>query len=151
MNRILIFLCAIAVFGSCEKQRVKKENESIEEYLDEKGLSAEKTEEGVYFIIDEVGTGDNPLASDDVTVDYEGYTLDEKVFDSSYERGKPATFNLQNVIEGWQIGIPLFREGGSGTLIIPSELAYGTNPPPGSGIEKNEVLVFDIELHQIIR
>ena len=84
-------------------------------------------------------------------MDYEGYKLNGEVFDSSYERGERATFGLYQVIEGWQIGIPIIGEGGEITLIIPSDYAYGSNPPPGSSIGRNEVLVFDVKLYDIIQ
>ena len=148
----LLSIAAMLVFSisSCSKDRIEKDGKSIEKYLEEKGLTAEVTEDGIYYIMDVVGTGTRPTVNDEVTVHYRGYTLEDEVFDSSYDRNEPATFPLSNVIEGWQLGIPLFKEGGKGTLFIPSSLAYGKNPPYGSGIEKNEVLIFDVELIDVL-
>jgi FKBP-type peptidyl-prolyl cis-trans isomerase len=84
-----------------------------------------------------------------VKVHYKGYKLDGSTFDSSYDRGQPIEFPLSGVIKGWTEGIPLFEEGGKGTLLIPSSLAYGQNAPPGSTIKANEVLLFDVELIKI--
>lgn len=144
----MLFFLGCLSLTSCEDQE-KVDEELILEYIAENGLDASSTEEGLYYVINEEGTGDRPDITSTVTVDYEGLTLDGSIFDSSYDRGVPATLPLTNVIIGWQIGIPLFKEGGSGTLLIPSYMAYGTNPPPGSGIGRNEVLIFDVELHTI--
>ena len=75
--------------------------------------------------------------------------MDGTIFDSSILRGEKITFPLANVIRGWQLAIPLLKEGGKGTFLIPSYLAYGTNPPNGSIISKDEVLIFDVELFEI--
>lgn len=91
------------------------------------------------------GSGDEAGEGATVTVHYVGVawsTGDE--FDSSWDRGEPATFPLSQVIEGWQEGIPGMREGGRRRLIIPPDLAYGVQPPPG--IAPNETLVFVIDL-----
>ncbi len=131
------------------KEQVEKDRLQIEDYLEDNNLTAEVTDEGLYYIISVPGTGVHPDINSEVTVHYAGYKLNGDIFDSSYDRGEKITFPLANVIRGWQIGIPLFKEGGSGKLIIPSHLAYGSSPPPGSTIGKNEVLVFDIELFEV--
>ncbi|HMT35931.1 MAG TPA: FKBP-type peptidyl-prolyl cis-trans isomerase, partial [Chitinophagaceae bacterium] len=84
-----------------------------------------------------------------VKVHYKGYKLNGEKFDSSYDRNEPIDFPLSGVIKGWTEGIPMLEEGGKGTLLIPSHLAYGQNGPPGSKIGPNEVLLFDVELIQI--
>ncbi|MEY2925194.1 MAG: hypothetical protein RLZZ337_1744 [Bacteroidota bacterium] len=144
----LLFFSMIFLL-SCGKDQVEVDNTKIADYLAENNLTAEVTDDGLYYIIAKEGTGARPNILSEVTVHYKGYLLNGDIFDSSYDRGKKATFPLANVIEGWQLGIPLFKEGGSGTLIIPSRLAYGENPPRGSFIKKNEVLVFDIELFEV--
>ena len=144
---ILFFLGCLALTSCTDQESV--DEELILDYIAENGLDANVTEQGLYYVIDEEGTGARPNLSSTVTVDYEGTTLDGNVFDSSYDRGVPATFPLNNVILGWRIGIPLFREGGAGTLLIPSHMAYGDEPPPGSSIGRNEVLIFDVELHTV--
>ena len=99
----------------------------------------------MYYVINEEGTGDNPTASSNVTVAYKGYFTDGNVFDESNVDG--ISFNLGGVIPGWTEGIQYFKEGGSGQLLIPSHLAYGSNDyrdiPGGS------VLIFDISLKSI--
>ena len=138
----LLFLClSIAFLGACSKEDPVV---SIEEYLEENNLTAEMTPEGLYYIIEQPGTGRRPTINNEVEVHYHGELLNGDVFDSSINRGTPATFPLRNVILGWQIGIPLFKEGGKGKLICPPDLAYGSNPP--RGIPNNAVLVFDVEL-----
>lgn len=147
-NLLMLILLACTGLISCESQETVDE-ELILKYIADNELNANATVEGLYYVIDEEGTGARPDITSTVTVDYEGFTLDGSIFDSSYDRGEPATFPLTNVITGWQLGIPLYREGGSGTLLIPSRMAYGNNPPPGSGIRRNEVLAFDVELHTV--
>jgi peptidylprolyl isomerase len=93
------------------------------------------------------GSGAEVKAGDTVTVQYVGVSWSTgKQFDSSWDRGEPATFPLGNVIEGWQEGIPGMKEGGRRRLTIPPDKAYGAEPPPGSGIAPNETLVFVIDL-----
>ncbi|HMS53079.1 MAG TPA: FKBP-type peptidyl-prolyl cis-trans isomerase, partial [Chitinophagales bacterium] len=71
------------------------------------------------------GTGPNPTLKDKVEVNYRGALLDGTEFDPSYGRGQSITFPLGSVVKGWQDGIPMFKAGGKGKLVIPSELAYG--------------------------
>jgi FKBP-type peptidyl-prolyl cis-trans isomerase len=92
------------------------------------------------------GTGPTPKSTDKVKVHYKGTLLDGTEFDSSYKRGEPATFPLDSVIAGWTEGLQLMKVGGKARLVIPAELAYGENGPPGSPIGPNSTLVFDIEL-----
>lgn len=123
----------------------------IREYIKEKNLKTLKTASGIYYVVDKTGNGKHAVATDKVKVHYKGYKMDGTKFDSSYDRNQPVDFPLSGVIRGWTEGIPLFEEGGKGTLIIPSSLAYGTNPPPGSNIKPNEVLLFDVELLEILK
>jgi peptidylprolyl isomerase len=96
------------------------------------------------------GSGPAVTANDTVTANYCGVGLGGKtVFDSSYSRGTPATFPLSGVIAGWQQGVPGMKVGGSRLLVIPGALAYGPNPPGGSGIGPDETLVFVVELTAI--
>ncbi len=95
----------------------------------------------------EKGTGAEAKKGATVTVNYVGVAWSTKEeFDSSWERGQPATFSLGQVIEGWQEGIPGMKEGGRRRLVIPPDLAYDDQPPPGSGIKPGETLVFVIDL-----
>jgi len=125
------------------------DEELILQYIDDNNLNAEEGPEGLYIVRDVEGTGASPTLNDVVVVDYEGFLLDGTKFDSSIDRGTPAEFPLSGLIRGWQLGIPLLKEGGRATLILPSALAYGNNPPPGSPIPVNAVLVFDIELIEV--
>lgn len=105
------------------------------------------TDSGLQFeAITEVADGTSPVPSDRVTVHYEGRLLDGTVFDSSYDRGTPATFGLGQVIPGWTEGLQNMTVGDKYTFWIPSDLAYGANPPQGSNIPVNALLVFDVEL-----
>ena len=92
-----------------------------------------------------MGTGAQPTASSNVTVAYKGYFTDGNVFDESKAEG--ISFGLNQVIKGWTEGIPFFKEGGNGVLLIPSHLGYGSN---GSGpIPGGSVLVFNVKLIKV--
>jgi len=94
-----------------------------------------------------VGEGDAVQAGATVTAHYVGYgAATGQMFDSSWIRGEPATFPLPNVILGWQEGLVGMQTGGRRLLVIPAELGYGNNPPPGSGIEAGETLIFVVDL-----
>jgi peptidylprolyl isomerase len=96
------------------------------------------------------GSGAAVKAGDTLTVNYCGVGLGGKaLFDSSYSRGTPATFPLDGVIAGWQQGLVGMQEGGTRLLVIPGALAYGANPPGGSGIQPDETLIFVVELAKI--
>ena len=146
---LILGLALIAItLGGCSKDYVEINDTEIQDYISSEGLSAEKTDDGLYYVISEEGTGDRPLSTSTVVVHYNGYLLNGNVFDSSYDRGEKSEFSLSGVIEGWKLGIPLIKEGGEIKLIIPSHLAYGKQPPTSS-IPKNAVLVFDIELFEV--
>lgn len=105
------------------------------------------TESGLQYEVITKGNGKTPSATDTVTVHYTGTLLDGTVFDSSVERGEPATFALNQVIKGWTEGLQLMKEGDKFKFFIPSELAYGPN---GSrNIEPNSTLIFEIELLKV--
>ena len=108
---------------------------------------AQTTPSGLMYIDTQVGSGTSPTMDQTVVVHYTGkLAADGKVFDSSVQRGQPATFPLRGVIKGFSEGILTMKPGGKRTVLIPAALAYGANPPPGSGIPANADLVFDIEL-----
>ncbi|HET6614049.1 MAG TPA: FKBP-type peptidyl-prolyl cis-trans isomerase [Kofleriaceae bacterium] len=109
---------------------------------------AEKTASGLASRVLRPGTGTtHPTAADKVTVHYVGWTVDGKRFDSSVERGQPATFPLGHVIPGWTEGVQLMVEGERRRFWIPADLAYGEHPArPGAPAG---MLVFDIELIHI--
>jgi FKBP-type peptidyl-prolyl cis-trans isomerase len=96
------------------------------------------------------GTGDTVKAGDTITVDYTGAVASTGViFQSSKDSGQPVSFPLSGVIAGWSQGIPGVHVGGTRRLLIPANLAYGANPPAGSGIPANADLVFDVTVHKI--
>lgn len=120
---------------------VQNEKE-ITDYIAKNNLIAQKSETGLYYIINEEGIGKQPNANSDVTVAYKGYFTNGKSFDKSEAAG--ITFNLQQVIKGWTEGIQYFKEGGSGVILVPSSLGYGNGGRPG--IPGGAVLIFDIKL-----
>lgn len=103
------------------------------------------TESGLQYKVNSQGKGDSPSATSEVTVHYTGKLLDGSVFDSSVERGQPATFPLNGVIPGWTEGLQLMKPGAKYTFFIPSELAYGTRGAPPR-IAPNATLIFEVEL-----
>ena len=111
--------------------------------------SADKTASGIASRVLTKGSGtEHPKATDQVSVDYSGWTTDGKMFDSSITRGQPAVFPLNRVIAGWTEGVQLMVEGEKRRFWIPGKLAYGENPPPGAPAG---TLVFDVELHEIVK
>ncbi len=97
-----------------------------------------------------VGTGVEAKANDTVTAHYTGAVAATGiVFQSSIDSGSPIPFGLNQVIQGWSKGVPGMKEGGKRRLLIPSALAYGANPPAGSGIPADADLVFDVELVKV--
>ncbi len=119
-------------------------------------LSANAQKEGVntlasglqYEIVTE-GNGDKPSATSQVTVHYHGILTDGTVFDSSIERGEPATFGVNQVIKGWTEALQLMPVGSKWRLYIPENLAYGANPHPQGPIKPYMALIFDVELIEI--
>jgi len=104
---------------------------------------------GLQYKILQEGSGESPDPEDKVTVHYEGKLVDGRVFDSSFERGDPAEFPVNRVIEGWTEALQLMKPGSEWMLYIPPDLAYGDNPRPGGIIEPNAVLVFRVKLLSI--
>ena len=103
------------------------------------------TDSGLQYKVLEAGEGDAPAPSDIVTVHYRGTLVDGTQFDSSYDRGQPATFPVGGVITGWTEALQLMKPGAKYQLAIPSGLAYGERGA-GQVIGPNAVLLFDIEL-----
>jgi len=133
-----------------EAARAKRQVEHLKEtaaegaaYLAEnaKKPGVKTTASGLQYKVLTPGTGKKPTAADTVTVNYRGTLIDGAEFDSSYARGRPATFPLNGVIAGWTEGVQLMQEGGKAQLVIPPALAYGDK-----GELAGQVLIFDIEL-----
>ena len=102
------------------------------------------TASGLQYIAEKQGTGPKPKATDTVKVHYLGTKIDGEKFDSSYDRGQPATFPLNGVIKGWSEGLQLMPVGSKYKLFVPADLAYGENAPGQIG--PNATLIFEVEL-----
>ncbi|NKI27377.1 peptidylprolyl isomerase [Arenibacter sp. 6A1] len=143
------FALVFALFISCDDDKkaenidyTAKNELEITEYIKDNNLNAQKGDYGLYYVIDEPGDGKQPSASSQVTVAYKGTFINGEIFDQSGAEG--ITFGLNQVIRGWTMGIPYFKEGGSGMLLIPAHLGYGsTDRGP---IPAGSVLVFDVKL-----
>lgn len=107
------------------------------------------TESGLQYEVVTEGNGDKPGAQSNVTVHYHGTLIDGTVFDSSIERGQPASFGVHQVIKGWTEALQLMSAGSKYRLYIPQDLAYGGTPHPGGPIEPYMALIFDVELLEI--
>jgi FKBP-type peptidyl-prolyl cis-trans isomerase FkpA len=120
-------------------------------FLTENGKKAgvKTTSSGLQYELVNAGTGPHPGATDTVSVHYEGTLLDGTVFDSSYERGEPTEFPLDQVIAGWTEGIQLMEVGSTYRLFIPSDLAYGEQGVRNF-IPPNSTLIFKVELLGIV-
>jgi peptidylprolyl isomerase len=117
--------------------------------IDGKTVMLKSMPDGLKYYDIKIGTGPNPKIGQTVSVQYTGTLVDGTKFDSSYDHGgQPIDFaiGVGQVIKGWDEGVPPMKVGGKRRLVIPGNLAYGENPPPGSPIPPNATLVFDIEL-----
>ena len=106
------------------------------------------TASGLQYMVLEEGDGPQPAATDRVSVNYKGTLIDNSVFDSSYDRGEPATFGLNQVIPGWTEGLQLMKVGSKYRFFIPSDLAYGERASSPK-IGPNSTLIFEVELLSI--
>ena len=135
-----------------ENMLIEKKKKTEEEKVIISNLTSDfsKTKSGLYYKINKVGSGSNPSTGQTVSVHYKGTLLDKTEFDSSFKRNTPIEFTLGvgQVIPGWDEGIMLLKKGGSGTLIIPPELAYGSSGA-GGVIPPNSTLIFEVELVDI--
>lgn len=122
-------------------------------FLEKNGARAEvkTTPSGLQYEVLTEGTGVQPGPDDQVEVHYPGTLLDGTKFDSSVDRGVPATFGVTQVIPGWVEALQLMKEGAKWRLFIPSNLAYGPNGTPGGPIGPNQTLLFDVELLKVYK
>lgn len=141
-----------------QEAAMKKQQEAAEdnkkkgaEFL-EKNKSAEGvkvTASGLQYKVEKEGEGKTPSKTDTVKAHYKGTLIDGTQFDSSYDRGQPAEFPVQGVIPGWSEALQMMKVGSKYKLFIPPELAYGASGRPG--IPANSVLVFEVELVDIVK
>ena len=132
-----------AAYGSLklEGEKFLKNNKSNKDI--------QTTESGLQYEIIKSGNGKRPSKVDSVSVHYHGTLIDGTVFDSSVERGTPASFGVHQVIPGWTDALQLMDIGSKYRLFIPQELAYGANPHPGGPIQPFSALIFEVELLEI--
>ncbi len=146
MKSFFIIILLFFTFSRCNKKKIqeqsKTDNNIILKYITDHNLNASSTNSGIYYVINKQGNSNYPNSNSQVKVAYKGCFTNGSVFDQSDKNG--IIFGLQEVIKGWTEGIPYFSEGGSGTLLIPSSLGYGSKGT--SGIPENSVLIFDINL-----
>jgi len=133
----LIMSCSVD-----DSSNVNQTEADIKKYIEEHNLNAQRSDSGLYYVIEEQGNGDKPTSTSTVTVNYKGYFLNGSTFDQSGSDG--ITFGLNQLIAGWTEGITYFNEGGEGMLLIPSHLGYGSQTY--NGIPGGSVLLFDIKL-----
>lgn len=142
------------------QQAIGQEEGTIQKFLQENNLKAEKTASGLYYVITQPGSGANAAKGKEVAMKYTGKLLDGTTFDSNVDpkfgHSEPFKFILGQgkVIRGWDEGIALLNKGAKAKLIIPSPLAYGKNAMPGNennqkGIPANSILTFDVEVLDI--
>ena len=149
-NIILLFIGCILLV-SCNKDEETnpsskdEQDQILQDYFDANNINPQKTESGLYYVVDEQGS---PIQNGEViSVNYEGRLLSGEKFDSSFDRGTPFSFPVGagQVIQGWDEGIPLIGKGGKGTLYIPSHLGYGSRGA-GAVIKPYSILIFRVEV-----
>lgn len=147
MKHIFFMMMVLAITTSCSNDKKEEvdfvaENElEITAYIEKHGLLAQRSDSGLYYVINEEGSGARPTANSNVKVAYKGYYTNGKVFDQNKEG---INFGLRGVIKGWTEGIPYFKEGGNGILLVPAHLGYGNSNY--NGIPGGSVLIFDVDL-----
>lgn len=132
--------------AKAEAKKIAME-ENFPKYVEDVKSKATTTPSGLMYFDEVVGNGASPEPTDRVEVHYTGWLLDGSKFDSSVDRGSPTTFGLNDVIKGWTEGLGTMKVGGKRTLIIPPDLAYGSQKK--SSIPPNSTLIFDVELLSI--
>jgi FKBP-type peptidyl-prolyl cis-trans isomerase FkpA len=137
---LILAICGIFIFSGCKKTETQ---ETLEAYITRAGITdAIKDSRGFYYKILTEGTGVNPTVSSKVTIYYKGTLTNGSIFDQT--GGAPATFNLNQLILGWQYGLPLIKPGGKILLYLPPSLGYGSSPV--GTIPANSVLIFEVQL-----
>jgi FKBP-type peptidyl-prolyl cis-trans isomerase FkpA len=160
MKRMILlpmFAIAIATFTGCDKtpencvevttKAPEDEVATLETYLSEQGITAQKDERGFFYKISEPGNDKKPQSCSNISVIYKGSLTNGVVFDEATD---PFALSLKMSIKGWQASLPLIGEGGKMTVWIPPTLAYGS-APPNRDIPPNAILIFDIELKEVLK
>ena len=145
----ILVVTFIIIFSACSKDeepQAEIDDKVILQYLSDNNIDAVKHESGLYYDITKEGSGSHPDINSNVTVSYKGYLISGNVFDQT-PAGSTTSFPLTAVIKGWQIGVPLLKQGGEGLFFIPSELGYGSSGT--TDIPANSVLIFEIGLADI--
>jgi FKBP-type peptidyl-prolyl cis-trans isomerase len=130
------------------REAIEEGQKFLEENAKQEGVIVDST--GLQYKVITEGTGPMPTAEDMVKVHYRGTLIDGTEFDSSLEK-EPAQFKLNRVIRGWTIGLQKMKVGSKYMLYIPSDLGYGPRPPAGGPIKPNSVLIFEVELLEIVK
>jgi FKBP-type peptidyl-prolyl cis-trans isomerase FkpA len=147
----LLILAGFMSLFSCKKKdntlSAAEEDALIKAFISKKGWTAQVTPEGIYYVIDSVGTGEFPTVSSFVSINYQAYILNEtKAYDASVA-GTPVEFKLGSVIDGLKFGLQKFKAGGKGKIIMPSASGFGGYSD--RGVPANSILVFDFNVATI--
>lgn len=148
------FFTAMEAEQKAQAAKIGEANEAEgKAFLEKNGQRAEvkTTPSGLQYEVLQEGNGQSPAPEDQVEVHYTGTLLDGTKFDSSVDRGVPATFGVTQVIPGWVEALQLMKEGDKWRLFIPSQLAYGPAGTPGGPIGPNQTLLFDVELIKVYK
>jgi FKBP-type peptidyl-prolyl cis-trans isomerase len=129
------------------EKNIKEGQEFLKTNKNKKGVVT--TASGLQYEVIKEGTGAQPTKDDMVSIHYKGTTIDGKLFQSSYDSGQPVSFSVGAVIPGFTEALQLMKVGSKYKVYIPSELGYGANPPRGSNIKPNSVIIFEMELLSI--
>ncbi|MEK6616481.1 MAG: peptidylprolyl isomerase [Bacteroidota bacterium] len=138
-----VFETEKATISAKEEAKIK----AAKDALDKMFANAITTASGLKYVVEKEGTGKSPSDTNNVTVHYTGMFMDGKIFDSSVQRGQPASFPLNRVIKGWTEGLQLMKEGGKTNFLIPPALGYGANAT--GPIPPNSTLIFEVELIKV--
>lgn len=138
----IVFPRCLKEAESCTPRTPQSEESAIQNYATNNGITAVKHSSGLYYQILNEGTGARPTINSMVGITYVGKTTNNVTFDQSATQ---KDWPLDRLIAGWQIGLPLIKEGGSIILLVPSSMAYGCESP-SPDIPSNSILVFNINL-----
>lgn len=151
MKSLFFLLLSVALVAGCSQKPSDTSTSSTADpgaaFLADNGKKpgVVTTASGLQYLVVKSGSGPSPKATDTVKVNYEGKLIDGTIFDSSYQRGEPASFPVNQVIPGWTEALQLMKVGDQWQLFIPANLAYGAQSPSPT-IPPNSMLIFKVEL-----